>query len=268
MRRFSAARAIYLSFFSQDLYRDVAREWRGAGLAYLLLVTVLAALPFLVGIQVGMSRFVRNEAPAVLRQIPAISIRLGRVSTRVPMPYRIRARSGEVVGIIDTTGQTPSLDSTRAVLLLTSNRLIVRRPGVETRMYDLSRVGHFDLDEQRATHWVRLFATWFVLACAPLVLAGSYLVRLFQLLLFAGIAAVLAASLRLRFRFAALMRLTAVALTPMLAIDAVRGALFAQLPGWWLWSSLVVIVCLLVAMKANQQPEAPEAPAPEARPLG
>ena len=44
MRRFSNVQALALSFFSRDLYRDVASHWKGAGLLYQLLVIVLATL--------------------------------------------------------------------------------------------------------------------------------------------------------------------------------------------------------------------------------
>jgi len=257
MKRFSVARAIPLSFFSNDLYRDVAREWRGAGLLYLLLVTVLAAIPFLVGIQVRLWDFERREASVVLRQIPAISVRHGRVSANVPMPWVIHGRSGAALAIIDTLGQATELDSTRAVAMLTSNQLILRRNGVETRTYDLSRISRFDLDEYKATRWFHRFANWFTLAFAPFLLVGSYVYRLIQVLVFAVIALMLAALLKRRFGFAALMRLTAVAITPMLVIDAVRGALATNIPLWGLWSSLIVIAYLVMALRANQAIEAP-----------
>ena len=268
MRRFSAVRAIALSFFSPEVYRDVVREWRGAGLAYLLLVTVLAALPFLIRLHVVSSRFTQQHASAILRQIPAISIRHGRVSSTVRMPYVIRGSGGEALAIIDTTGQPATLDSTGALLLLTSDHVITRRRNIETRMYDLSRIERFDLDEARVTRWVHLFTTWFTPVFAPFVFVGSYLAHLFKALIFAGIAAILAALLQLRLPFAALMRLAAVAMTPMLAIDAIRGAFFWQVPWWWLWSSLIVIAYLLVALKANQLSQAPAAPEPEVHPLG
>ena len=51
MRRFSGLHALVLSFFSPALYRDVALQWRGIGVLYLLLVATICAIPRLVMIQ-------------------------------------------------------------------------------------------------------------------------------------------------------------------------------------------------------------------------
>lgn len=45
MKNYSVFHPLYLSFFSKSLYQDVAKNWKGTGLAYLLLLLALAWVP-------------------------------------------------------------------------------------------------------------------------------------------------------------------------------------------------------------------------------
>src|SRR5882672_4612007 len=127
MRRTSNLRALALSFFSRQLYREVAHEWLGAGVVYLLLVTFLCVLPPLIAMQAGVARFAREEAVPLLEEIPPIVIRDGHLSAAVPMPLVIRGQNGVALAILDTTGQVTSLDSTEARMLVTSTHAMFRK---------------------------------------------------------------------------------------------------------------------------------------------
>jgi len=63
-RRTSNPLAIPLSCFSGELYRDVARSWRGVGVVYLLLVNALCAVPTIIKIQAGISFAIRANREA------------------------------------------------------------------------------------------------------------------------------------------------------------------------------------------------------------
>jgi hypothetical protein len=255
MRRFSNPRAIALSFFSRELYRDVAHEWLGAGLCYLLLVTFLCMVPPLIKMQVGIAGFAREEAGPILEQIPPISIRHGHVLAAVPMPFVIRDARGGALAVLDTTGQVSSLDSTEARVLVTAKQIMIRKSAAETRTFELSRVGHFEMDQARARRWLRLFVTWCALVLSPFVFAGLFLFRLMQVVVFAAIGAVLARPLGVRLGFAPLMRLAAVAFTPVFVIDILRGAAHLRVPLWWLLSMILALVYLIFALQANREPE-------------
>ena len=87
MRRFGLLHPLVLAFYSQPLYQDVARNWRGITFLYLLIVLALTWLPGMVKVQRDMSEFVRKDAPAVLRQIPRVSI----ISTAIPIGKSCRS---------------------------------------------------------------------------------------------------------------------------------------------------------------------------------
>lgn len=266
MRRFSNLHAIVLSCFSKDLYRDVARNWLGAGIVYLLLVSVLSIVPPLVEMQAGIARFARREAGPLLEQIPPVLVHDGRVSAHVVMPYVIRGANGQAVAILDTTGQVTSLDSTEAQVLVTSTRLVYRKSSSETHVFELAKIRHFEVNREKAARWLRLVVNWFALALSPMVFAGLFLFRLCQVALLAGLGTLLAGPLRVRLGFAPLMRLAAVAFTPTFVLDTLRGAFGLHVPLWWLLSLVIALVYLIFAIQANREP----APASEAiaPPLG
>ena len=63
MKQFGLLRAIWLSFYSPELYRDVARNWRGFGLLYLTVLLALSWLPTPVQWFSGLRDFATTEAP-------------------------------------------------------------------------------------------------------------------------------------------------------------------------------------------------------------
>ena len=254
MRRTSNLRALPLSFFSRELYREVAREWLGAGVVYLLLVTLLCVVPPLIAMQVHVTRFASREAGPILAQIPPIEIRHGHVLAAAPMPLVIRDAKGGAIAILDTTGQVSSLDSTEARVLVTATHVMVRKSAAEIRTFALSRVGHFKMDGARAARWLQLIVTWCALAVSPFVFAGLFLFRLMQVIVFAAIGALLARPLGVRLAFAPLMRLAAVAFTPVFVIDTVRGASGQHVPLWWLLTLVLALVYLIFALQANREP--------------
>jgi hypothetical protein len=254
-RRFSNLAAIVLSFFSRDLYVDIARNWLGAGIVYLLLVSLLSILPPLIEMQSGVARFARKEAAPILEQIPPVLVHGGRVSSPVAMPYTIRDKHGRAMAILDTTGQVTSLDSTEAQVLVTATRVSIRKSAAETRVFELGRITHFELDRDKAARWLERIVTWLAPALSPFVFAAVFVFRLCQVLLFAGLGQLLAGPLKARLGFAALMRLAAVAFTPTFALDALRGAAGLHVPLWWLLSLVIAFVYLVFAIQANRESE-------------
>jgi hypothetical protein len=253
MRRFSNVLAIVLSIFSGDLYRDVGRTWRGVGAVYLLVVTVVCGVPVLISMQAGMRHVARTEAGPILDQIPLIVLHDGRASTNAPMPVVIRDSGGRALAILDTTGQISSLDSTEARVLVTSTRAFLRRRLGVTEVYDLSLLPRFEVDRVKATRWVRGFLAWAALLVSPFVIGMIFLFRLVQVAAFALVGMLLAGRLGARPGFAALMRLSAVAFTPMILLDALRGAAGLHVPLWPLLSMVIALVYVIFAIRANRE---------------
>src|SRR4051812_28276463 len=124
-RQFSVWSALVLApFFVANLYRDVARNWRGIGLRLLVLVLVISWTVTGVQLHRSFNHFAKDEFPTFVQDVPPITIKDGVVSSPVEQPYYITDKqSGKPFVVIDTTGEITSLDQTGgAIVLLTDTK--------------------------------------------------------------------------------------------------------------------------------------------------
>lgn len=262
MRRYSVFHALPLSFFSDDLYRDVARSWRGIGLVYLVLLVALATLVVAIRMQIGLDRWVQGEARGLVEQVPRIVIRHRVVEVDAPMPYTIHdPKTGTPLAIIDTTGQVASLEGQEARVLVTSDQIHYRRSAAETRVFQLSAWKDLTIDSERAGRWLRVLSTWAAPITGIFVFAGLFCFRLLQQLILAVVGLLAARVLSAALDFPALMRLSAVSLTPALLIEPLLDILGVKPRGFgWVWMVLV-LVYMTWAVRANR-PGPTNAPGP------
>jgi len=255
-RRYSLFHPPLLAFFSKALYRDVAWRWPGTGLLYLFLLVAVSLLPTIVMMQVGLSGFVDTSAKELVDQIPEITIRDGKVSIDEPQPYVIENKeTGEPVAIIDTTGETTSLDDTKAHVLLTETTVIIRKDARETRIVDLADVREFTLNGQRVHGWLLALKRWLVVVLCPLMLGSAYVYRVVQALLYALFGLVIANIFRITLSYTALLRLSIIAVTPVIVLDTILGATGTQFPGWWPLCFLIAMGYLFFGVKAAAEPQ-------------
>lgn len=127
---YSYWRALYLSCFSQRLYVDVAKRWRGFGIVYLLFVIAVAIIPLSVRIMVHFNSYFNENMLTPLQHMPALYVQNGVISFDKPMPYLIKNKKGEVVLIIDTTGQVQGMEAAypQLAMLVTKREIMFRVP--------------------------------------------------------------------------------------------------------------------------------------------
>jgi hypothetical protein len=268
MKRYSFFHAPVLAFFSKSFYQDVGQHWRGTGLGYLLVILTLVWIPTMVKMQFGIARFVNSESKKFTEQIPAITISHGKVSTNVTTPYFIKdPDSGTPIAIIDTSGQYETLDSAPAnALLLTKSKLIMRNER-ETRAIDLSPVESFYLDRDRVEGWLATGKTWFVPIAFPLFLIFSFVFRAIQALIYALIGLLFAHLMQTSLSYKTLMRLAAVAITPVLVLDLILEFIPLHIPLWSLLGVALALGYLFLAVKWNTEVESiAQEPSPWVRP--
>jgi len=254
MKRYSFFHGLVLSFFSKSFYRDVAQYWRGTGLAYMLLILAIFWIPTAIKMYSGFKKFVDNDSASFTKQIPAITIKNGQVSTDVATPYFINDEDGTPVAIIDTTGQYKTLDDTSARILVTKNKAVVKGTA-DTRIYDLSNVQSFYVDRARVEGWFAIAKKWFIPMFYPMALLFSFIFRAIQILIYALIGLAFANMLHVKLEYKTLMRLAAVALTPVLVLDLVLEFVPLRIPLWSVLGVLIGLGYLFFAIKSNAEPE-------------
>lgn len=253
MKRFSMLQPLYLSFYSRELYRDVRRNWKGTGFLYLLVLLALTWLPVIAKLHGVISNHIREEAPRYIEQVPMITIAKGQVSIDRPVPYTIKdPATGTPLMVIDTSGRISSIEEANAPMLLTRDRFIYRQPNrAETRIYDLAAIDELTITRGDVSAWVEAFRKYFAVLAYPVALAGSFLYRILQALLYAAIGMLFVNAMKAGFDYAVMLRLTAVAITPAVILSTLRTVAGFAVPVFPLVSFAIAMGYLYFAVKAN-----------------
>ncbi len=251
---------LVFSFYSRDLYREVARDWRGRSWLYLLVLLAICCIPSVIKIHVGLSSFVEEDAPKYVGQMPTVTITDGKVSIDADEPYYIKdPDTGKVLAIIDTTGQVTSLDGTDAIALLTQDRLFVKRDGNKTEIHDLSGVEALTIDQDWLNLWLGRIAAWGATIALPFLLLGSYVYRILQALLYAAIGLLLNHVAGARLRYPAILAVAMVAVTPAVVLKTLIGTVGVHPPLAWLIYFAIAMGYLYFGIRSSGVPAAPDA---------
>lgn len=258
MKKYSLLHPPLLSFFSKDLYRDVGQNWKGIAALYLLLLLAFCWIFETWPVNTKVSQFIINEAPPFIEQIPEITIQDGNVSINESVPYFIHdPESNDVIAIIDTSGQYTSLDNTEAYLLLTKNKLIARQSETETRIYDLSQIDEFFVDQTTVNKIVGIFKTSFPFVFYVCAVIFSFIYRLIQVLIYGAIGLLLCKVAKVSLDYQALVRLAVIAITPVVLLDTVLEITGFKIPLFGLVAFAIAMCYLYLGVSANKDQSAP-----------
>ena len=258
MKRFGLIHPIWMSFYSRALYRDVAQNWTGTGFLYLLLLLSLAWIHPILQLHRRVGGMIETLGPAVVEQVPTISIHQGEVSIQEPQPYVVSV-PGSVTPIlvIDTTGRTTP-ETTDAFLLLTRNQVVARKSPHETRTYDLAGIQDLTIDRNSVASLLDVCRRYLAPVAYPAALIGSYVYRILQVLIYAAIGMAFANLFKASLEFPELLRLASIAVTPAIVADALRGILqIDSSTVWWFLCFLVSMGYLMFAVRVNSAAEIP-----------
>jgi hypothetical protein len=154
--------------------------------------------------------------------------------------------------VIDLTGEFTSLDQVDAAFLLTERSLIARKSDYETRAFDLSGVEDFEIDRQRVEDWLGTARWLFFPVLYPICLGFSLAYRLLQVLIYGAIGIGFAKVLNLELPYFALVRISTLAITPVLVLDTAMDLLKFHLPLWWLLAWLIAMAYLFFGVGSNR----------------
>jgi hypothetical protein len=245
-----------MAFFSPGFYRDVGLHCKGTGFLYLLLLLVICWLPGFISFQLSVAGYLRNKAPALISQIPPIRIIKGEAFVDVTQPYKIiDPDSGVVLALIDTTGNTVSLEGTEARALLTRTEAIFKESDVETRSFSFKKIEHFTVDQERVTGWLTVFRRYGAVAFFALAVIGSFAFRIVQLLIYAAIGLLFAKWCKTSESYLVLLRLSVMAVTPVVIVGTVIGIAGIKIPLQDLLYFIVAMAYLFLGVKAVARKE-------------
>ncbi len=251
---YSTIQAVYLSFYSRELYQDVARNWKGLCLPYLFFILTLYWVPEIMNLHRTVSDFIAEEGPGYVEQIPVMTISSGQVSIKEEMPYTIYdKKNNSPVAIIDTTGKITSLDNSPAYVLITKNMLIARKDKANVRSLPLSDVGDVIITRNLAYSWLEIFNSVIIVILFPVLLFLSFGFHVIQLVLLSLLGGNFAKLFNVNLDFRSLMRLSAVAFTPPLLLQTVHAVFDISFPYSSFVSFIIAAGYLYYAVGSNSE---------------
>jgi hypothetical protein len=200
------------------------------------------------------SEFLSAEAPKYIKQVPLITISKGKVSIKEQTPYVINMPGKNIpFAIIDTSGQTTSLDKSSALVLLTKSQLIIKNSSSESRTFGLEGIDHLIIDQKALYEWLDTFDTIFPVILFPFILLFSFLYHAIQVLLIAGIGTLFAKRFQAELNFKALIRLAAVSFTPAIILQTIHAVLDIPFPYRAPISLIIALGYLYYAVGSNAE---------------
>src|SRR5262245_6953148 len=222
MKLFARLKTIPLSLYSADVYRDVAGNWKGIGLLYLLLLLALCWLPSAARWYGSLQRFAMNEGAAIARQIPAVTIEKGIMRVDPPGRHVIRdpenkGKENETVFVIDDTLDTvpEEFEGEEAIVLTRREFGMIRPSRGERRVWALTPSVDMEVDAADVENFFAGLPRWLPLIGYLFCLAGSLVMRTLQSLAYGGIGMLFASRAGATLEYPASIRLGAVAMTPV-----------------------------------------------------
>lgn len=251
---YSAIQALYLSFYSRELYQDVARNWKGRGLPYLFFILMIFWVPEIMNTHRTISGLIAEEGPQYIEQTPVITIAKGAASITEEMPFTIYNKKNQTpFAIIDTTGKTSSLDNSPAYLLITKNMLFIRIAEKEVRSLPLSNLGDQTITKKVIYDWLEVTNSLLIAMLFPLLLLISFGFHIIQVIFLSFLGGNIAKYFNVNLAFRALMRLSVVAFTPPLLLEAVHAILEISYPYSTFVSFILAAGYLYYAVGSNTE---------------
>lgn len=236
------------SFHSLAFYDEVRRHWSGKGFLYLFLLVILTTVLNAIGFQRYVSDFVDNELPVLVKDMPDIKISGGEASIEAKQPFFIES-GDSLIAVLDTTGTVVSLENSDALILMTRSNIQVRGMGGGVSEVPLSDLGDMEVTRDKLVEGSRALTSVIAVIIFPFMAGLAYLYRVLQLLAFALIVRLWTARAAPILSFETLLRLTAVALTPAVILEAVVFLLNLGFPLMGLFYQLVAAAYVFQAAR-------------------
>ncbi len=271
MKKTNLVAAVALAFGSKKLYREVGKSWGGRIFGYLILLELFCWVFLAAEMHQDFGWWMANKAPAIIDQIPNITIKNGEVQTDVEEPYLIQnpwEPDARPMFIIDTTGTYTQLDDHAEAGLLTKNKLYARQQSNlnEVRMYDLSTVQDFTLNAEIVRHWADRIAALVFWVLLPVCAIGAFLWRLLLGLWYGLLGLIINAFLAEKSDFGAIYRTAIMAMTPAILVGMLKSLTDVHIPYFWFISFLLAMGFMIFGLWA-QSTDKPE-PGPETGVIG
>lgn len=257
MKKVGLFEALYLSFYSKRLYRDVATNWGGYAILYLLMLVALSWISAVWQAQDAITIGFKKNAYDFFSQIPEIKVKDGEISTPQNIPYFIRnPENNKVIAIIDTSGKFKNLKEAKTQVLVTQSQIFVnKQKEKETRIYQIPK----NITQTISSYYIYLFLQkvvgfiWIPLFITCVLV--SFIFRLIQAFFYALIGKVFNYFYGANLTYGQITQITMVALTPAIIISTVKSILLYHSKSQLFLYFLLTILYMCYGIVVNKTEE-------------
>lgn len=255
------------SFYDASVYSEAATLRRGIGFIHMLMLTliIVAGLMGYLLLSWGPLQQFADILPNYANELPAVTVKEGKLSIDKPVPYKLAIGEGEKAAwiVVDTTykGSVDQLGEymkqNRVFLFATEESVVTVDSKGKMQVQDLSKVERdFTVtheDWAKASKWVveKGVSTLAIVALA-LLLPGILIYTLIATFFTALVVMLLAFILRADIEFGGAMRMAALARIPATILPwlpVLAGVTLSGYVGWGVWL-IYLIFAVWAAKKA------------------
>ncbi len=223
-------------FFSARLYRDVAHRWSGFAIGTLCLFVLLHSMAYVIAMHHSYKAFMRSDGAVMLSQIPDITVISGQLRINQSWPHYIKDAKGRVWVQFDATYNESQFGTNQ--IWITATDIYIRPAYGDVHRFSLSSVKDLSLTQKQIRDAFTSLQKQFLLYLLPVLLVLFMIYRLLQVAVLSLWGKFLNRILGVFLTVPQIIRLTVVAMIPVLLIDA--GLLLAGY-GSWDWPSLILL---------------------------
>jgi len=254
MKEYSYFQAIYLSFYSRNLYRDVVKNWNAGVILYLLFVLAICWAIMMMPIQKSINAIYKQFSTVYVTQLPEMIFENGQVKTPLNHPYLIiNPSTKETVAIVDTSGAYPNLENTSATFLLTKTEFYSRDNNDAVKITKIPLGWTYKANPKDMNVSISHYVSWTWLMLFPVLILFSLFYRLVQSVIYGVFGKIFAAIAGVNLTYANILKLTMVALTPVIFISMILDWYSLHFPYAWLFYFVLAMAYLIFGIYANKE---------------
>jgi hypothetical protein len=254
MKQYGYLRAIILSFYSRELYRDVVKNWGAGTVFYLFLLLALSWGAMMFTIQPMITKNSAIALESIAPQFPAtIAIKDGEVKTPENKPYFITdPKNNKLMAIIDTSGKYQNLAQAKSQMLLTKNEFMYLGDENTYRVEKLPKKLNFEFTPGEIKKTLIKFTGYAWLIIFPILLLISFIYRLIEALFYGILGLIFASLSKVPLSYSATLKLSMVAVTPAIVIGTIFDWIGFSFYFEWFFYFVLSMTYLIFAIGSNR----------------
>ena len=258
MKHINLLKAIPLSFYSKELYQEVAKLWRGRSFVYLLVVLAICLLFSTAAKTNRILNRILNNATQISQQMPVIHFEKGVASTVKEGPFFIKAiKNGKVTAIIDAKNKFKNFRDSSAIILVQKNAVHVKHGKANVSVYNYSKTfggdfGHEQFKRMLSKSKFKIY----MLSYAVFYLLGLiflYLSYIFLVLIYSVIGLIFVNVFDRKLSYASVMSMGLVAVTPAIVFYMLLALFNLNFKYEYFVGFLLSMLYVIYAVKCNPE---------------